>query len=127
VTTIHNPPALGVPSTYSNGIEVGPGARTLYIAGQVGLDASGNIGDGIAGQTRQAFANMRAVLESAGMGLANVVRTTIYMTDAGDYPEYASVRSEILGNSKPASTLVIIKQLLKPELLVEIEAIAVAE
>lgn len=127
MTIVHNPPALGVPPSYSNGIEVKPAARTLYIAGQVGWHADGRIEEGIAAQTRQAFSNMRTVLQSAGMDLANIVKTTIYMTDPDDYPEYARVRSGILGEVKPASTLVFIKQLVKPELLVEIEAVAVAE
>lgn len=127
MTTIHNPPVLGVPPSYSNGIEVRAGARTLYVAGQVGWDSSGTIEDGIAAQTRKAFANMRAVLQSAGMDFGNVVKTTIFLTDPDDYAEYARVRSSILGEVKPASTLVFVKQLVKPELLVEIEAIAVAE
>lgn len=127
MTTIHNPPVLGVPPSYSNGIEVRAGARTLYVAGQVGWDSNGTIEDGIAAQTRKAFANMRAVLQSAGMDFGNVVKTTIFLTDPNDYAEYARVRSSILGEVKPASTLVFIKQLVKPELLVEIEAIAVAE
>lgn len=127
MTIVHNPPALGTPPSYSNGIEVKAGARTLYIAGQVGWDADGNIATGIAEQTKQAFANMRAVLQSSGMDLSNIVKTTIFMTNPDDYPEYARVRSGILGEVKPASTLVFIKQLVKPELIVEIEAIAVAE
>lgn len=127
MTTIHNPPALGVPPSYSNGIEVGAEARTLYVAGQVGWDSNGNVPDGIVEQTRLAFANMRAVLQSAGMDFGNVVKTTIFMTNPDDYAEYAKTRSSILGEVKPASTLVFIKQLVKPELLVEIEAVAVAE
>lgn len=127
MTTIHNPPILGVPPSYSHGIEVAAGARTLYTAGQVGWDAGGNIEKGIAAQTKLAFANLRSILQSAGMDIGNIVKTTIYLTDIDDYPEYARVRSEILGTAKPASTLVVVKQLVKPELLVEIEAIAVAE
>nr|WP_295467802.1 RidA family protein [Mesorhizobium sp.] len=127
MSIIHNPPTLGVPPSYSHGIEVATGARTLYTAGQVGWDVNGNIENGIAAQTRLAFANLRSVLQSAGMDLKNVVKTTVYLTNLDDYPEYARVRSEILGTTKPASTLVVIKQLVKPELLVEIEAIAVAE
>ncbi|MGB3388285.1 MAG: RidA family protein [Pseudaminobacter sp.] len=127
MTIIHNPQVLGVPPSYSHGIEVPTGARTLYTAGQVGWDTNGNIEDGIAAQTKLAFANLRSVLQSAGMDLENIVKTTIYLTNLADYPEYARVRSEILGTTKPASTLVVVKQLVKPELLVEIEAIAVAE
>lgn len=73
MTTIHNPPTLGVPPSYSHGIEVAAGARTLYTAGQVGWDAGGNIEKGIAAQTRLAFANLRSILQNAGMDLANIV------------------------------------------------------
>jgi len=127
VTIIHNPPELGVPPTYSLAIEVPPGARTLYIAGQVGWDANGNIEEGIAAQTRKAFQNLRVVLRSAGMDFENIVKTTIYLTDATNIQEYSRVRSEMLGPTKPASTLVVIKELARPGLLVEVDAIAVAE
>lgn len=127
MTTVHNPPALGVPPSYSHGIEVAAGARTLYTAGQVGWDANGKIEQGIAAQTKQAFANLRTILQDAGMDYANIVKTTIFMTNPDDYAEYAKTRSSILGDVKPASTLVFINQLVNPELLVEIEAVAVAE
>lgn len=125
--TVHNPPALGVPPSYSHGIEVAATGRTLFTAGQVGWDANGNIESGIAAQTRLAFANLRTVLQGAGMDYGNIVKMTVFMTDLDDYPEYAKTRSGILGEVKPASTLVIVKQLVNRELLVEIEAVAVAE
>jgi 2-iminobutanoate/2-iminopropanoate deaminase len=124
---IHNPSALPVPTTYSHGIETPPGARTLYIAGQVGWNKDGSAVTGIVAQTEQAFANLKAILQSAGMSLDNVVKTTVFLVNPSDFPDFAKTRSAILGSAKPASTLVYIKQLIQPELLVEIEAIAVAE
>lgn len=124
---IHNPPELGSPPTYSNGIEVPATARTLYIAGQVGWDKDYKaVPGGIVAQTQAAFANLRAVLKSAGMDLSNVVKTTVFLVNPDDYAAFAKTRTEILGNVKPASTLVFIKQLVKPDLLVEVEAVAVA-
>lgn len=125
---IHNPSELATPPTYSHGVEVASGARTLYIAGQVGWTKEGVVvGGGIAEQTKAAFANLQAVLKSAQMDLANVVKTTVFLVDPEDFSGFAKARSEVLGDVKPASTLVFIKQLVRPELLVEIEAIAVAD
>ena len=128
MTKIHNPPELGTPPTYSYGIEVPAGARTLYIAGQVGWDKDFNtVPGGIVEQTRTALANLRAILNSAGMDFTNLVKTTVYIVDIDDYPDFAKTRSEFFSDVKPASTMVVVKQLVKPELLVEIEGVAVAE
>ncbi|MGE5146408.1 MAG: RidA family protein [Candidatus Eiseniibacteriota bacterium] len=128
MTKIHNPAALGSPPTYSNGIEVPSTARTLYIAGQVGWDKDYKaVPGGIVEQTRAAFANLHAVLKSAGMDYGNIVKTTVFLVNPDDFPAFGKTRSEILGAVKPASTLVFIKQLIKPELLVEVEAVAVAD
>ena len=125
---IHNPAELGTPATYSHGIEAPSGARTLYVSGQVGWDKAGTpVGDGIAEQTKVAFENLRAVLRLADMDFSNVVKTTVFLVDPKDFAGFAQARSQILGAVKPASTLVYVKQLIKSELLVEIEAIAVAE
>ena len=123
---IHNPASLGTPPTYSHGIEAAAGARTLYIAGQVGWDKDGVPVSGIAAQTKLAFANLKAILNEAGMDLSNIVKTTVFLIEPSDLAEFAKTRSAILGDVKPASTLVYVKQLIKPELLVEIEAIAIA-
>ena len=126
--TIRNPEALGSPATYSNGIEVSAKARTLYVAGQVAWDKNGVIvPGGIVEQTKAAFANIELILKSAGMSLSDVVKTTIFLVNPDDFSGFASTRSGILKDVKPASTLVYIKQLIRPELLVEIEAVAVAE
>jgi enamine deaminase RidA (YjgF/YER057c/UK114 family) len=127
VTKIHNPTALGTPAAYSHGIEVPSSARTLYIAGQIGMKDGKVVAGGIAGQTRQAFENLEAILAAAGMKLSNIVKTTVFLTDPANYGEFGKVRTEMLGATKPASTLVYISGLVMPELLVEVEAIAVAE
>ncbi len=124
---IHNPAELVAPSTYSHGIEAQPGARILFISGQVGWDSTGiRVGSGVAEQTEMAFENLRAVLLSARMSFSNVVKTTVFLVNPEDYSEFAKARTRILGEVKPASTLVYVKQLIRPELLVEVEAIAIA-
>ena len=124
MTTLHNP--AGAPATYSDGVEVPAGARTLFVAGQVGWTADKTIPEGIEAQTQLLFANLEAVLKSAGMGFADIVKTTVYMVNPEDYPGFGKVRSGLLGDVRPASTLVYVKGLILPELLVEVEAVAVS-
>lgn len=124
-TKIHNPAGRPAPATYSHGIEVSGAVRTVYVAGQVAIDTAGKTPAGIADQTRLAFANLLDVLKASGMQYENIVKTTVFLVEPGDYAEFAKIRSEILGTTKPASTLVFIKQLVTKELLVEVEAIAV--
>ena len=126
MTIIRNPPEMPVPGTYSNGIEVPAGARTLYIAGQIGIAADGSVPEGIAAQTEIVFDNLTHILRSAGMDLTNLVKTTVFLTAPSDYAEFVKARTARLGATKPASTLVYIVQLVRPELKVEIEAVAVA-
>ena len=123
--TIHNP--VAAPPTYSEGIEVTPGARTLYIAGQVGWDEHKNVPAGIEAQTELLFQNMQRVLESAGMTFADIVKMNTYLVEPDDLVGYGAVRARMLQGVKPAATLVYIKQLIRPELLVEVDAVAVAK
>lgn len=127
MTKTYNPAAVGTPAAYSHGIEVPSSARTLYIAGQIGTQDGKVVEGGIEAQTRAAFANLKAVLNDAGMDYANIVKTTVFLTSPDHYAEFGKVRSEMFGDVKPASTLVYISGLVLPELLVEIEAVAVAE
>ncbi len=125
MTKIHNPPELPAPPTYSHGIEVPANWRTVYVAGQVGVDRDGNAPAGIKAQSELAWAAVRAVLRSAGMDLKNVVKTTVYLKDPADYAEFVKVRSAVLGDTKPASTLVYISGLARPDFIVEVDATAV--
>ena len=76
-------------------------------------------------QTRQAWSNVEAILVEAGMTLKNIVKTTIYLVNPTDYPTFVKVRTELLDGHKPASTLVYISALAKPQWTVEIDVIAV--
>lgn len=104
-------------------------AGLLFVAGQAGWDDDGNIvGVGQpAVQARQAFENLKAVLEQAGASLADVVKETEYVTDLSLYREIARVRKEYFPDNFPAATLVEVKGLFKKEQVFEIEAIAVVE
>lgn len=125
-TTRINPASMGgEPGAYSNGILVEAPAATLYVAGQIGIDASGVSSDDFETQTRQAWSNVEAILVEAGMTLKNIVKTTIYLVNPTDYPTFVKVRTELLDGHKPASTLVYISALAKPQWTVEIDVIAV--
>lgn len=122
--TTHIPPGWPVPLAYSHAIETPPGERTCYVAGQVGVLADGRAVDGIDAQTRQAFANLEAVLACAGMTVADVVKTTVFLTSADDIAAFGAARAAVLAPHRPASSLLIVQGLARPEFLVEVEAIA---
>ena len=119
VTNVH--PTGG---TYSHVVRSG---GTLYLSGQVAKDLTGAVvGDGDPeAQCRQVFANLRSILEESGSSLGHVIKFTTYLTDAAFIDTYRAVRNEVLAKPMPANTLVIVAGLASPELLVEIEAIAV--
>lgn len=99
----------------------------LFVSGQIPIDpATGSIVQGgIEEQTRQVMKNLTAILESAGSGLAKVVKTSIFMTNLDDFARLNQVYGEFLAEFKPARATVQVARLPK-EVLVEIEAVALA-
>jgi enamine deaminase RidA (YjgF/YER057c/UK114 family) len=120
------------PAGFPNLPYLSPGAlasspqRTLYISGQVGVDGSGVVGKDIGDQTRLAVANLNAVLDAAGMDGTNLAKVTIYLTDESSMPGFMEAAAGALAAPPPAMTLLIVKGLAGPSLLIEIEAIAVS-
>ncbi len=116
---------------YSQAMEVRPG-RLLYIAGQVGLDANGNLpgpGDAAA-QTRQAFENLGQVLTGSGATFSNVVEFTTYLVGRESIQPFIDARSQLFpglfpDGQYPPNTLLLVAGLVRAELLVEIKAVAV--
>jgi enamine deaminase RidA (YjgF/YER057c/UK114 family) len=122
---IHNPPSVAAPlAAYSQGIEVPPNARWLYVSGQIATDTTGAVPEGIEAQARLAFQKVAAVLRSADMDLGNLVKITMYLTRTEDVPAVRAIRDEFLGDARPAATLVVVQALVRPEWLVEVEAVA---
>lgn len=111
---------------FSAGVEA-PAGRTVYISGQVAMDAEGNIvGEGDAkAQTERVLQNVVAVLEAAGGTLDDVVKVTVFITDMGMYDEIHEVRRRFFEEPYPASSMVEVSALIEPRLLVEMEAVAV--
>ena len=113
---------------YSQVVEV-RGGRTLYIAGQLALDKEGKlIGPGdFRAQVKQVFENLKARLEEAGASFKDVVKLNYYLTDASDLQALRETRNSYINTENPpASTLVVVKRLVREEYLLEVEAIAVA-
>lgn len=121
----HNPATVAAPiGTYSHGIEVPAGARWLHVAGEVGMAPDGSVPDGIEAQSEQAWRNVVAVLESAGMGVEHLVHVNHWLVAEDHFAAYAKVRGKYLGDARPASTLMIVKALARPEFLVEVGGVA---
>jgi reactive intermediate/imine deaminase len=124
-----NPAGVAAPvGPYANTVRA-TGGTLVFVSGCVSFDAEGNVvGEGdIAVQTRQCMENMRLCLEAAGATFADVVKITNYVLDAADYRLVAPIRREYISEPYPASTLVEVKGLILPELLIEIEAVAVVD
>ena len=102
------------------------GGRLLYISGQVAWDASGNIvgkGD-VRVQARQAFENLRGVLQAAGGDVENLMKITTYITKIENFPAVAEARTATFKGELPASTLIVVKALFHPDFLIEVEGVA---
>jgi enamine deaminase RidA (YjgF/YER057c/UK114 family) len=123
-----NPPALHKPMGYTHVVEAAP-RRTVYISGQVAFDRAGVLvgaGD-LRAQTEQVFENLKAALASAGTTFDDLVKITVFMVDSSQIQVYRDVRDRHLTGNLPASTLVQVQRLARPEWLIEIEAVAVLE
>ncbi len=123
-----NPATVAAPAgQYSHAISVPTGAgRLLFISGQVALDPSGTLigPDDMQAQTEQVFRNIGAILEANGAAFADIVKTTIFVTDMARRADVAEVRRRYLGDHAPTSTLVEMSALASPEWLGEIEVVA---
>ena len=111
-------------ANYSHGIEVPPNARWLHISGQVAVDKDGKTPERFEDQVQLVFDNLRAVLAQAGMSPKDLVKVNVYLLRPEDIPALRAARDAFQGDARPASTLVIVSRLVRPEWLVEIEAIA---
>jgi 2-iminobutanoate/2-iminopropanoate deaminase len=124
-----NPASLAKPTGYTH-VVIAPDGRTVYIAGQVALDSSGAlVGKGdFAAQAEQVYRNLERALQSVGGSMADLVKTTTFVTDIKNVTALREVRSRRLSKTQPpANTLLEVSSLARPELLIEIEAVAVLD
>src|SRR5436190_19320308 len=121
-----NPPELSKPTGYTHVVEAS-GGKTVYISGQIALDKDAKVvGQGdMKAQAEQVFRNLQAALAAAGATFKDVVKMNTYTTDMSQVQAVRDVRARYFGDMTPASTLVQVVHLARPEFLLEIEVIAV--
>lgn len=119
------PPTFG----YSHVVEASNAKRTIYISGQVAINTDGQIVgiNDLATQTRQVFENIKIALETSDLNFNDVVKLTFFLTDISQMAIVRDIRDQYIGtNNPPASSAVEVRKLINDNLLIEIEAIAVA-
>jgi reactive intermediate/imine deaminase len=118
----------GLPEPISHYTDAVQAGGLLFVSGCVPVDGEGRLVPGdVVAQARQVFANIGAVLEAAGAGFGDVVKVTVFLTDIDDRPAVNTVRREVFGDARPASTLVEVSKLAIPGARIEVEAVAVAD
>ena len=126
VISLLSPKSMHEPRGYSHAAKVRSGTL-LFIAGQVALDASGKlVGSGdFRAQTQQTFENLKAAVEAAGGTFRNIVKLNVYLTDTSKLADYREVRDRYVDiNHPPTSTAIQVAALFRPDLLIEVEAVA---
>jgi enamine deaminase RidA (YjgF/YER057c/UK114 family) len=108
---------------YSRAVRVGP---FVHVSGTAGTNPDGAVASPDPyQQARQALENIEAALKTAGASMADVVRTRIYVTDISQWEAIARAHAEYFGDVRPAATMVEVRRLITPEMVVEIEAEAI--
>jgi len=123
---IENDPDPYAPYLLSQGIRVGD---LLFVSGQVGIDDAAELVslDDFQAQADQAFSNLGRVLEAGGSSLERVVKVTIFLTDmAANFPKVVELRRKWFTPPYPADTIVQVQSLYRPDVMLEIEAVALA-
>jgi 2-iminobutanoate/2-iminopropanoate deaminase len=125
VLKLFNPKASAAPNgVYSHGVLVPANARWLYVSGQTGTRPDRSVPASVEEQTEVVWQNILAVLAEGGMAVTDIVKITSFLTRADDYAKFAPVRAKYLGSHRPASTLLVVSALARPEFLVEVEVVA---
>jgi enamine deaminase RidA (YjgF/YER057c/UK114 family) len=124
-----NPPSIVEPfnNAYHHVVVVPPNARLAYISGQIGLRPDGSLPATVEEQADQAWSNVMEALKAAGMGSSDIVKVTAYLIEESEYSAFAAARQKYIGEARPASTAVLVKQLVSSEWRVEIDIVAAAE
>lgn len=123
--TRFNPPTIVKPlSNYSHGVSAPANARWLHVSGQVGLRPDGTVEQGFEAQAARCWSNILAILAEEGMGPADVVKCTVFITNVEDFAKSRVARDAALQGHAVASTQVVVSALAHPDLVVEIEVVA---
>ena len=121
-----NPPGLPEPgsNTYHHVARVPAGSELFFLAGQTGRRLDGTMAESIQEQAECVFTNIRVILEGCGLNPSHLVKLQIFMTDREHRMIMHEARRKILGDAKPPSTVLIVKGLGRPEVLIEVDATA---
>jgi 2-iminobutanoate/2-iminopropanoate deaminase len=120
-----NPPSLAAPmSPYSHGVSIPAGMRIVTTAGQVGITKDGVIPPTVEEQLELIWTNTAAILADDGLKLSDITSIRGYIVDRDAVKAYRTTFRKYLGDVNPTSTLVVVKELVAPQLLVEIEVVA---
>jgi enamine deaminase RidA (YjgF/YER057c/UK114 family) len=120
-----NPPSLATPmSPYSHGVSIPAGMRIVTTAGQVGVTKDGVIPASIEEQLELIWTNTAAILADDGLKLSDITSIRGYIVNRDAVKAYRAAFRKYLGDVNPTSTLVVVKELVAPQLLVEIEVVA---
>src|ERR1700681_578715 len=114
-------------SFYSHSVETSAASRVVYASGQIAVAPDGSCPADFASQARRCWSNLEAVLEESGMTMRDVVKVQGFITRTEDLAEYRAIRNEVVGDARPAHTLLVVAALGQPEWLVELEAIAASD
>lgn len=122
----HNPDTVPAPvGNYSHGLEITPGARYLFISGQIPEQQDGKVPPRFEEQCHVAWDNIFAILASAKMGPEHLVKVTTYLTNIEQVELNSRIRQQRIGDTQPTLTIILV-QTLESKWLLEIEAIAAA-
>ena len=124
IPTFASPEDLPPPNGYSHVVTLPPG-RLVWTSGQVPINLDGTLAEGWEGQTRTAFANVGRALSAAGADWPDVVKLTIFVVDVSELATIRAVRDEFVNTAQPpTSSLVQVAGLFRPDVLIEVEAVA---
>ena len=119
------PDGVALPQgSYGLGIVIEPGHRLAFLTGRTGNNSDGSYSADFETQARNALASVSQLLNEIDMDWSDVVKINVYLTNVADIPVWGRVRDEIIGDSRPAGTGVIVKALASPDARVEVTVIA---
>jgi 2-iminobutanoate/2-iminopropanoate deaminase len=123
----HDPAGVTPPrGGYSHAVEVGPGARWLFVSGQIPERPDGSVPSGFREQCEAVWDNIEANLAAAGMSVANLIKVTTFLTDPDQTIVNREIRQRRVGETRPALTVVVARTL-QSDWLLEIEAVAASD
>jgi 2-iminobutanoate/2-iminopropanoate deaminase len=120
---------VGGQASYTQVVTVSGAGRMIFVAGQLARDADGTcVGKGdMRAQIQQVGENIKTCLEAAGAGLADIVKTSTFVTDFSEFSKHGDMRLRYFGPATPTSTTVEVRRLADPDAMIEIEVMAIVD